>query len=268
MKTKVTSEASFFVRVAFGAIAIVSAAGLGCSTTPKTTLDVSENAAASRELTLNPGDVLQVKFPYWPELNEEQAVRPDGRISLQLIGEVEVEGLTPAQLHEKLMTAYAGKLKNPELNVVTSSLGSHRVYVGGEVKNPGLVPINGRLTALEAIMQAGGYDKRSAKMSTVVIVRQREGKQYAYSVDLKKAIEQPNSDPYYLDPSDIVYVPRTAIDRVDQWVDQYINQVVPRNLQYSFNNQTTSQTTQATKATLQVPVKAAGGTIQVPVAVK
>ena len=46
---------------------------------------------------------------------------------------------------------------------------------GGEVKSPGLIPMNGRMTALEAIMQAGGYDKHSAKMSTVVIVRQREG---------------------------------------------------------------------------------------------
>ena len=83
-------------------------------------------------------------------------------------------------------------------------------------------------------------------------------------MDLKKALQEPNSDPCYLEPSDIVFVPRTAIDRVDQWVDQYINQVVPRNLQYSFNNQTGSQSNSSAKTTVQVPVKGTSGTVQSP----
>ena len=186
-------------------------------------------------MVLKPGDVLQVKFLYWPELNEEyQSIRPDGKISLQLVGEVHAEGLEPAQLRQELLTLYQDKLIEPEISVVVRSLDSHRVYVGGEVLSPGLVPIQGQLTALEAIMQAGGPRKQSAKMDSVVIVRQQDGRQYATTIDLRASLESPESTAFELGPRDIVYVPRTAIDRVDQWVDQYINQVIPRSVHTNF----------------------------------
>ncbi|MCC6694675.1 MAG: polysaccharide export protein [Candidatus Hydrogenedentes bacterium] len=205
----------------------------GCATTP----EPAESFPIAQEprVVLKPGDVLQVKFLYWPELNEEyQSIRPDGKISLQLVGEVHAEGLEPAQLRQELLTLYQDKLIDPEISVVVRSLDSHRVYVGGEVLSPGLVPIQGQLTALEAIMQAGGPRKQSAKMNSVVIVRQQDDRQYATTIDLRESLESPESIAFELAPRDIIYVPRTAIDRVDQWVDQYINQVIPRSVHTNF----------------------------------
>lgn len=208
----------------------------GCATTPP---EAEPFPVASKpKVILQPGDVLQVKFLYWPELNEDQqAIRPDGKISLQLVGDVHAEGLAPDELRNLLLEQYEDKLIDPEISVVVNALDSHRVYVGGEVISPGLVMIQGELTALGAIMQAGGPRKTSAKLNSVVIVRQSGGRQYGTTIDLREALKSSESDPFMLAPGDIVYVPRTAIDRVDQWVDQYINQIIPRNLHYNFTHQ-------------------------------
>jgi protein involved in polysaccharide export with SLBB domain len=185
---------------------------------------------------LQPGDMLSIKFPYAPELNEEQAIRPDGKISLQLAGDVAAAGKTPDELRSQLLSVYSSTLKNPELTVIVRGFASHRVYVGGEVAQPKMVMIEGgRLTAMDAIMQAGGFLKRSAKMSTVVILRHANGKRYMRTIDLKAALKDPTSDPFYLQPYDIVFVPRTAIDKIDQWVDQYINDIVPDNVVLTFD---------------------------------
>lgn len=208
-------------------------AGIGCVTTPEPL--ESFPVAQDPVLVLKPGDVLQVKFLYWPELNEDgQTIRPDGKISLQLIGDITAEGRQPETLRQELLALYKDKLLEPEISVVVRSLDSHRVYVGGEVLSPGLVPMNGRLSVLEAIMQAGGPRKESARLGSVVIVRQQGAQQYATTVDVRRGLESPESASFQLAPRDIVYVPRTAIDRVDQWVEKYINQVIPRSIHTNF----------------------------------
>lgn len=205
----------------------------GCATTvPPETDEFPE--AQDVKLLLQPGDVLRIRFAYWPELDEEQTIRPDGLISLQLAGEVTAAGKTPGELREELLSLYEDKLIDPVINVVVHALASHRVYVGGEVLAPGLVPIQGKLTLLEAIMHCGGFNKETARISSVVVIRRREGQQFAKSVDLRNMLESAQSETFYLEPYDVVFVPRTAIDRVDQFVEQYINKIVPRNLHASF----------------------------------
>jgi protein involved in polysaccharide export with SLBB domain len=224
------------VALLLGAVCVLLS---GCVTTPENTGAFQISAAPPSNL--QPGDVLKVDFLYWPELNPEaQSIRPDGKISLQLVGDVEVGGLTPDEVRTKLLDLYKDKLVDPEINVVVSSLESHRVYVGGEVMSPGPLKINGRLTALEAIMQSGGPIKESAKLERVVIVRQVEGKQFARTLDIKAALQNPESEPFLLEPYDVVFVPRTNIDRIDQWVDQYINQLIPRSLHYNFTHEVSS----------------------------
>jgi polysaccharide biosynthesis/export protein len=180
------------------------------------------------QLTLGPGDVLEVKFFYTPELNETQPVRPDGRITLQLVGDVDVSGKTAAELRESLGKAYAGQLKNPEIAVIVRSIFNRRVYVGGDVNRPGVVEMPSRLTALEAIMQAGGFDYRRAEVGNVVVIRHKDGKRYGCALDFNDALKGKEYQPFYLEPQDIVYVPRTVISQVNLWIDQYINQIVPR----------------------------------------
>lgn len=187
-----------------------------------------ESSPSPDKVTLGPGDGLDIKFFYNPELNDSQAVRPDGKIALQLVGEVTAQGKTPAELRDELKTLYAPQLKNPEVTVIVKALVDRRVYVGGEVKKPGLVPLPGRLTALEAIMEAGGFDPRTACPSSVVIIRHKDGKRYGGIINYEEALKAKEGKPFYLEPNDIVYVPRTMIAKVNQWIDQYINKIVPR----------------------------------------
>ena len=192
-------------------------------------------ATGEPQVVLQPYDVIKVKFLYWPELDDEQTIRPDGKISLLMVGEIEAQGVTPEQLRQKLLALYESKINNPDINVVVTTLASNRVYVGGEVATPGLIIIDGKLTALGAIIQAGGFKERSAKKSCVVVIRHRDGKQYARTLDLRTALEHPETDTFYLEPYDVIYVPRTNIDKVDQFVDQYLNSVVPRWVSTGFN---------------------------------
>jgi protein involved in polysaccharide export with SLBB domain len=205
----------------------------GCITTPVASPDWPE--PEEPRVVLLPGDSVEIEFAFHPELNSTQTIRPDGKISLQLIDEVLAAGLEPAELRQVLHDSYQPNLRNPEINVVVASFESSRVYVGGEVLAPGVYPMRGgSLSALEAVMMAGGFQPRSARMSEVVVIRRRGGEQYARTIDLRSTIESPESEPFYLEPLDVVFIPRTRIDHVNQWVDQYINNIVPRNVQMSF----------------------------------
>lgn len=178
-------------------------------------------------VTLQPGDVVQVKFFYTPELDVTQMVRPDGRIALQLVGEVSVQGRTPGELQQGLLRLYESHLKNPEIAVVVQSFHNQRVFVGGAVLTPGVIQIPAKTTVLEAIMQAGGFNMEEAEIRNVVVIRHKDGQRYAYKLDLKDAIKGEDTEPFFLEPQDIVYVPRTKIVEVDQWVDQHINKLIP-----------------------------------------
>lgn len=206
---------------------------LGCRSEPSYPLEsgylrVSEmKAIIQPRVALLPGDVVEVKFFYTPDLDESQTVRPDGKITLQLIGEVEVEGKTPAELRDELLGLYAAHLKAPEIAVVVRSLHDRCVFVGGQVMTPGIVEMPGKMTVLEAIMRAGGFDLREAEIRNVVVIRHRNGQRYGYSMDLKPALMGNENQPFYLGPKDIVYVPRTEIAKVNQWIDQHINRIIP-----------------------------------------
>lgn len=184
-------------------------------------------AVHSPQVTLQPGDIVEVKFYYTPELDVTQAVRPDGRITLQLIGEIRVQGRTPGEVQRGLLRLYEPHLKDPEIAVVVRSLHNQRVFVGGAVLTPGIIQIPARTTALEAVMQAGGFNLEEAAVQNVIVIRHRGGQRYAYKLDLKDAIRGNDAEPFFLEPQDIVYVPRTKIVEINQWIDQHINKIIP-----------------------------------------
>jgi len=177
---------------------------------------------------LAPGDVIDIKFFTAPELNESQTIRPDGRIALQLVGEVDVEGRSPQELSDELSRLFAPHLKKPDVTVIVRAFEGRRVFVGGEVKLPGMIPMPGPMTALEAIMYAGGFDPLTASLKNVVVIRYIANQRYGASLDMEAAIKGPeNTEVFYLEPRDIIYVPRTTIVKVAQWIDQHINQIIP-----------------------------------------
>lgn len=178
---------------------------------------------------LQPGDNLDIKFFYNPELNENVTIRPDGKISLQLIEEIKAAGLTPAQLDVLLTGKYATQLKQPTLTVILKDFGGQRIYVGGEVNTPQVLEVVGRVNALQAIFNAGGF-KDNAKLSSVMIVsRGPENRPLARKVDLKKALEgNLSEDDYLLKPFDMVYVPKTNLARADDFIKHIYNFIPPR----------------------------------------
>lgn len=213
-------------------LAVLTLAMAGCQTVPP---ENPANWPVNQEprVELQPGDQLRIMFTYWPELNEEQVIRPDGKLALQLVGDVQAAGYTPDELRNHLLQLYANKLKEPEIVVAVDNFAGQRIYVGGEVHQAGVFPLAGRMTVLDAIMQAGGPIKQSAKMSTVVLVRMHDGQHHARSVNVAKTLSEPQSEPVYLEPYDVVFVPRTAIDQVNQFVDQYIDEIIPRSVYWN-----------------------------------
>lgn len=202
---------------------------LGCQGVQPALKPSEMQSESTPKLVLGPGDIIELKFFYTPELNDTQTVQPDGKIVLQLVGEVMVQGKTPIELRDELVRLYTPELKKPEVAVIVRSLHERKVYVGGEVKTPGLIPIPGRLTALQAIMQAGGFNFGTAKLSSVVIIRHKNGKRYGCALDFKKVIKgAEEGQPFMLEPGDIVFVPETTIVKVDRWIDQYINKIIPQ----------------------------------------
>lgn len=180
------------------------------------------------QLELSTGDVVEVSFYYTPELNVIQTIRPDGKIALQLIGEVSAQGKTTSELRAELLESYARILKQPDITVLTRSFYERRVYVGGRVMAPDVFDMPGPMTLLEAIIQAGGLDLTQAEVRNVVVIRHEGNRRYGYAVDLEPALQGSESRPFYLRPKDIVYVPQTRIAKVGQWVDQHINQLIPQ----------------------------------------
>ena len=200
---------------------------LGCQSELEQPHPVEANPEAIRQVALGPGDTIELKFFYTPELNETQRVRPDGKIALQLVGEIRVEGKNPAELRSTLMELYKPHLKDPEIAVVVRSLERHEVHVGGKVITPGTIEMPRKMTVLEAIMQAGGFDLQEAELANVVVIRHRNGQRHGYSVNVKAALEGQPIEPFYLEPQDIIYVPQTEIAKLNQWIDQHINKVIP-----------------------------------------
>lgn len=187
------------------------------------------------EYVIQPGDQLEIKFFYNPELNELLTVRPDGRVTLQLAHEVMAAGLTPAQLTASLTTIYSKELANPGVAVIIRSFSSQRVYVDGEVNKPGMINLSSSMTVLQSIAEAGGF-KNTARQGEVLIIRKSgEKKPLTIAVNLKDAIYGSDTgQDITLTPYDIVYVPKSAIANINQFVDQYIRQNIPVNFGLSY----------------------------------
>jgi protein involved in polysaccharide export with SLBB domain len=181
-----------------------------------------------REYKVHIGDQLDIKFFYNPELNEQITVRPDGRISLQLVHELMVAGLTPAELTKILTEKYATEIEKPEITVIVRSFSAQKVYIDGEVNNPGVLDLIRPLTILQSLPRAGGL-KDTARIGEVIVIRRKaDNKLLIIPVNLEMAIDGTDiHQDIFLLPYDIVYVPKSPIANLNKWVDQYIRKNIP-----------------------------------------
>lgn len=157
-------------------------------------------------VTLQEGDVVQITFPGAPDLNTAQQVRRDGRISLPMLGEFEAAGLQPGEMEEKLVDLYGPQLQTKTVNVsIASSV--FPVYVTGAVLQPGKITLNRSINALEAVMEAGGFDYTRADLKKVAVIRRENDRMQRYTLNLKQVLNGEQSRSFRLRPFDIIYVP-------------------------------------------------------------
>jgi polysaccharide export outer membrane protein len=168
-----------------------------------------------------------VKFPFHGRENQELPVRPDGKISLQVTGEILAEGMTPHELEDVIKERSTRYLKNPEVIVVVTQIGGRRAFVGGEVGKPGFVDLQEGMTPLQAIMAAGGFKDSAQKDSVLYIARGTNGSYQASRVDLQAVVTNGVPETVRLRGNDVVYVPATRVANAGTFVKQYIRDLLP-----------------------------------------
>jgi len=176
------------------------------------------------------GDVLGIEFLYAPELDEEVAVRPDGSITLQLVGDVAVRNRTPHDVASDLRERYEPHVTRSEIAVIVRDTRSRRASVGGEVRLPGIVRLDGETTLADALLESGGH-LDTAELTKVVLVRFGEKGPAAYRVDLRAALRGEAEIPV-LRRYDIVFVPKSSVAEVGKIVNLYINRIVPYQVMF------------------------------------
>ena len=180
------------------------------------------------EYRLQVGDQLMIKFYRNPELDQDVVIRPDGKISLPFIDEVECAGKTPAEVDGEITRRYVGELAIPDITVIVAALGGHSVFVDGMVEAPGMVALVGGMTMVGAIASAGGFRDEAIREQVILIRRDPTGKPVGHAVDLKKVVYgQESEGDVLVQPFDIVYVPRSKIANANLWVQQYIRDMLP-----------------------------------------
>jgi polysaccharide export outer membrane protein len=183
------------------------------------------------------GDVLDVRLMLNPELNEEVTVRPDGHISTTVVGDAPAYGLTVPELAAVLRSDYAHELQKPRLTVVVKSFAPTRIYVGGEVTNPGeFINVGPNLTLSQAIARAGGLKIMTANEDKVFIIRRGPNDVPEFlSARLQDVMWGKNAaSDVRLAPYDVVYVPRSGSAEVYRFLNNYLLQFVPVNWGFSY----------------------------------
>lgn len=158
--------------------------------------------------TLAPGDEIMVTFSGAPELNTRQKILPNGKVSLPTVGDVSASGRTINSLQSSLTSMYQPHLQDPTV-VVSLESAAAGVYVSGEVLRPGKIPLDRPMTALEAVMEAGGFSK-FANPKQVIVVRNEKGRNQRYVLNMNDALSGADSRPFYVRPFDVIYVRQSA----------------------------------------------------------
>lgn len=166
-----------------------------------------EGVSLASDYQIGPQDVLGVVFWREPEMSGDVTVRPDGRITLPVIGEMTAAGLHPDALQKEIKTAAAKYLADPNVAVVVRAINSRRVFVTGRVTTPGSHPLTGPLTVMQAIALAGGLTEY-ADAKNITVLRTRGGQSQTLKFNYKDVVKGKNLEQnIQLLPGDTVVVP-------------------------------------------------------------
>ena len=200
------------------AVALIAAAALmipavdaqQASPSDKRTAQPPQTArgVVSSDYVIGPEDVLQITVWKNDTLSRVVPVRPDGKISLPLLHDVQAAGLTSMQLRDKISKALAEFMPHPEVSVILTDVRSFRVSVMGEVQRPGVLLLKSSTTVLEAIAMAGGFRDFASPSKIVVVRKDASGATQKIPFNYNKAIRAgEEQDNIYLKTGDVIVVP-------------------------------------------------------------
>jgi polysaccharide export outer membrane protein len=176
---------------------------------PKTPPVVRSSSAVdmSKEYLIGPEDVLDITvWKNCPDLCRTVPVRPDGKLSLPLVNDVQASGLTPMDLRQHLTEQLAEYLPSPEVSVIVREVHNFKVAVVGSVKMPGDYEIKSQATVLELIARAQGLTE-FANRDKIVVLRQNGAKTERIKFNYRKVAEGNDQDNFYVRAGDIIVVP-------------------------------------------------------------
>jgi len=156
---------------------------------------------------IGPQDVLRIDVWKEPDISRVIPVRPDGKISLPLLNDVQASGLTAMELAASLRESLSKYLTNPQVTVTVNEINSRRVYITGEVIHPGTFPLLPNMTVLQALSSAGGFTQ-FAKLKSIYVLRTESGKQVKHPFNYKEVVKGNLAEQNIsLLPGDVIVVP-------------------------------------------------------------
>jgi polysaccharide biosynthesis/export protein len=161
---------------------------------------------SASDYVIGPEDLLQISVWKNESLSRQLPVRPDGKVSMPLLHDIQASGLTPMQLRDKIAAALAEFMPNPEVSVTVLEVRSYRVSVLGEVQRPGVLQLKAPTTVLEAIALAGGF-RDFASPSKIVIFRKNGQGTEKLRFNYNRAVGTAAEENLSLRSGDVVVVP-------------------------------------------------------------
>jgi|SRR5580704_8294710 polysaccharide export outer membrane protein len=215
---KMLSKTRFWIGAAALAVALTASipafaqddAGKKLQAEPATAADVN---TAKKPATDDPNyviggqDVLDINVWKEPELTRTVPVRPDGKISLPLLNDVQASGLTPQQLAEQITAGLKKFVTGPQVTVIVTQINSQRIYLMGEVARAGAYPMLPGMTVLQGLSSGGGFTQ-FANLKKIYVLRTVDGKQQKYPFNYKDVLNGKSADQNItLKPGDTIVVP-------------------------------------------------------------
>lgn len=166
------------------------------------------SAAVSKDYKIGIDDILTVNVWHEPDLSRNITVRPDGKISLPLIGDVQAQGKTPPQLQAELRSDLAQFIKDPELTVIVAEIRSRRVNIIGQVVHPGTFAMTQQMGVLDVIAEAGGLREFAKKNKIYVLRETSAGQRVRLDYNYRDVLSgKHNAQDILLQANDTVVVP-------------------------------------------------------------
>jgi polysaccharide export outer membrane protein len=186
---------------------LVGTAGAQQAAVKSTPMGSQQPIPVASDYVIGPEDMLQVSIWKNEAMSRTLPVRPDGKISLPLLHDIQAAGLTPLQLRDKIAVALAEFMPNPEVSVSVMEVRSYRVSVLGEVQKPGVLQLKAPTTVLEALALAGGFKDFASPSKIVIFRKDGSGQTQRLRFNYNRAVGNGGEENVSLKSGDVVVVP-------------------------------------------------------------